>query len=97
MHIVQLNSLRFFTFGRKNLLRASFVDFPFADSGSFAEAFGSSFCVGFAALAAGSPLVSSLGGSGGGGGGAGIPLGAADCSDVCATYSKQKNDILMQR
>lgn len=77
-----------FTFERKNLLSVSLADFPFEDSGSFAAAFGSSFGVGFAGLAADSALTSIFGGSGGGGGGIDIPLGAAaGGSDTCATYS----------
>lgn len=78
-----------FTFDRKNLLSVSLADFPFEDSGSFAAAFGSSFGVGFAALAADSPLMSIFGGSGGGGGGTDIALGAAGGSDTCATCSRE--------
>lgn len=79
-----------FTFGRKNLVSVSLVDFPFEDSGSFAADFGSSFGVGFTGLALGSPLISIFGGSGGGGGGMDIPLGAAGGSDTCATYFRER-------
>lgn len=77
-----------FTFGRKRLLREILADFPFGDS-TFAAACGSAFGEGLTGLAAGSPLISILGGSGGGGGGIDIPLGAAGGSDTCATYSRE--------
>lgn len=78
-----------FTFGRKNLLRASLADFPF-DSTSFAAAFGSSFGVVFTGLAAGSPLISTLGGSGGGGGGIDIPFCATGGSETCAAWLRER-------
>lgn len=71
----------------------SLADFPLEGSDSFAAAFGSSFGVGFAGLAAGSPLISIFGGSGGGGGGIDIPLGAAGGSDICAAYSRGREDV----
>lgn len=70
------------------MLRASLADFPF-DSASFAAVFGSPFAV-VTDLAAGSALISTLGGSGGGGGGTGIPLGAAGGSDTCATCLRDR-------
>lgn len=68
----------------------SLADFPLEDCASFASALGSSFGVlGLTGFAAGSPLISTFGGSGGGGGGIDIPLGAAGGSDTCATYSRE--------
>lgn len=71
------------------MLRAALADFPFGDPTSFAAAFGCSFGEALTGLAAGSPLISTFGGSGGGGGGTDIPLGAAGGSDTCATYSRE--------
>ena len=64
---------------------------PFEALGDFPAAFGSSLSVGLAGFAAGSALISILGGSGGGGGGIDIPpLGAGGGSDTCATYSESE-------
>ena len=85
--------LHLFTFGRKSLLRADLAAFPFEGSGCLAAAFGSSLGVGFAGLAAASPLISIFGGSGGGGGGMDIPLGAAGGSETSAVYSRQRENV----